>query len=129
MSTFSANVTQKIGGGAVINKTTVGNSTILTTSANQYAKVIISGLLSQLSGSGSVFSILLNSIAIKSVSAGSPGTYALHNGVDLAASGGQGIQFFEFLVPPSTALEMNFLVNNVATISAAGSYVLFENTP
>jgi len=128
MSTFSANVTQKIGGGGTINKTNSGNTTLVTTAANQYAKVILAASMLQAAGSGSQLSLVIGGVAIRSVSAGGTGSYSLHNEREVSVST-EGVKLIEIIVPPSSTLSANLTVSGTATCNVVGSFTLFENTP
>ena len=129
MSTFSSNVTQKIAGGGAFGLSAGG--TILTTGANQYAKVRVAGTVRQNNVGSSSIALTVGGTTIRSASTngtGSNGT--LHNERDPDASGSNtGVETFEVLVPPSSNLVAVVSVGGVATVAIQGTFVIFENTP
>ena len=116
MSTF--NISQKIGGGGVFSKTTGGSTVILTTTANQYAKVKIAGDLDG-AGGGAVCAVSIGGIVQRQATAGSSATSKLYGTSEPV----------ELLVPPSSSLSINnTLGGGGANVTVVGSYVIIENT-
>lgn len=125
MATYSKNTTQKIGGGNTINVNlaAAGTTIVFTNTSKQYAKVILTGSLSQVSGGGGSSANL--SVSVGGVVVASCGTSGAGQNATL-----NNLTQLELLVPPSAALAVSLaLASATATSSVKGAYVAFENTP